>query len=226
MEMTKQEFVGTNCAELEEQQALGPSTNKPLIPQMQITVGWPLSEYLLQEILDWHTTFLVLLFIHHFVTRSCDPLNVMTEPETVIVAGTASNNSNRYGDYNAMGLDPVDGETFWFTGMYNPAANWSTRIAAFTIPACAASVQFSNNASSVNESSANVNNNCLDYSVLNIPISVGTAPTQTTTATVNITGGTATNNIDYVVATPMVTFNSTTTTGNIVIHVYNDDYVE
>jgi hypothetical protein len=150
----------------------------------------------------------------------------MTEPETVIVAGTASNNSNRYGDYNAMGLDPVDGETFWFTGMYNPAANWSTRIAAFTIPACAAYVQFSNNTSAVNESSASVNNNCLDYFVLNIPISVGTAPTQTTTATVNISGGTATNNIDYVVATPMVTFNSTTTTGNIVIHVYNDDYVE
>jgi PKD repeat protein len=61
---------------------------------------------------------------------------------------------------------------------------------------------------------------------LNIPISIGVAPTQTTTATVNITGGTATNNVDYVVATPLVTFNSTTTTGNIVIHVYNDDYVE
>ncbi|MEY3835978.1 MAG: hypothetical protein RI989_1406 [Bacteroidota bacterium] len=158
--------------------------------------------------------------------RSCDPLNTMTEPETVIVAGTASNNSNRYGDYNQLGLDPADGETFWFTGMYNPAASWSTRVAAFTIPGCAATVQFSNNTSSVNESSANVNNNCLDYSVLNIPISIGTAPTQTTTATVNITGGTATNNVDYVVATPMVTFNSTTTTGNIVIHVYNDDYIE
>lgn len=158
--------------------------------------------------------------------RSCDPLNTMTEPETVIVAGTASNNSNRYGDYNQLGLDPTDGETFWFTGMYNPAASWSTRVASFTIPACAASVQFSNSTFSVNESSANVNNNCLDYVVVNIPISIGTAPTQTTTATVNITGGTATNNVDYLVATPMVTFNSTTTTGNIVIHVYNDDYVE
>ena len=61
---------------------------------------------------------------------------------------------------------------------------------------------------------------------MNIPISIGAAPTQTTTATVNITGGTATNNVDYVVATPLVTFNSTTTTGNIVIHVYNDDYIE
>ena len=158
--------------------------------------------------------------------RSCDPLNTMTEPETVIVAGTAANNSNRYGDYNAMGLDPSDGETFWFTGMYNPAANWSTRIAAFSIPGCSATVQFSNNTASVNESSANVNNNCLDYTVLNIPISIGTTPTQTTTVTANITGGTATNNVDYVVATPTVTFNSTTTTGNIVINVYNDDYVE
>lgn len=158
--------------------------------------------------------------------KSCDPLNTMTEPETVIVAGTASNNSNRYGDYNAMGLDPSDGETFWFTGMYNPAANWSTRIAAFSIAGCSSTIQFSSNTASVNESSATVNNNCLDYTVLNIPISIGTAPTQSTTVTANITGGTATNNVDYVVATPTVTFNSTTTTGNIVIHVYNDDYVE
>ena len=161
--------------------------------------------------------------------KSCDPLNTMTEPETVIVAGTAANNNNRYGDYNAMGLDPADGETFWFTGMYNPAANWSTRIAAFSIPVCAVAVptvQFSNTTTTANESAANVNNNCLDYFVVNIPISIGSAPTQTTTATVNITGGTATNNVDYVVATPTVTFNSTTTTGNIVIHVYNDDYVE
>ena len=158
--------------------------------------------------------------------RSCDPLNTMTEPETVIVAGTAANASNRYGDYSAMGTDPTDGETFWFTGMYNPAAAWSTRVAAFSIPGCAATVQFASNTSSVNESSANVNNNCLDYVVVNIPISIGVAPTQTTTATVNITGGTATNNVDYVVVTPLVTFNSTTTTGNIVINVYNDDYVE
>ncbi len=158
--------------------------------------------------------------------RACDPLNTMTEPETVIVAGTAANASNRYGDYSAMGTDPTDGETFWFSGMYNPAAAWSTRVAAFSIPGCAANVQFASNTSSVNESSANVNNNCLDYVVVNIPISIGVAPTQTTTATVNITGGTATNNVDYVVATPTVTFNSTTTTGNIVINVYNDDYVE
>jgi len=158
--------------------------------------------------------------------RSCDPLNLMTEPETVIVAGTASSNSNRYGDYNALGLDPADGETFWFTGMYNPAANWSTRIASFSILSCLASVQFSSISAVANESAANVNNNCLDYVVVNIPISIALAPTQTTTVTVNSTGGTATNNVDYVIATPTVTFNSTTTTGNIVVHVYNDDYVE
>jgi hypothetical protein len=55
--------------------------------------------------------------------KSCDPLGNMTGPETVIAAGSAASNSNRYGDYNTMGLDPSDGETFYFTGLYNPAAD-------------------------------------------------------------------------------------------------------
>ena len=46
--------------------------------------------------------------------KVCDPLGTMTEPETVIAAGSAASNSNRYGDYNTMGLDPSDGETFYF----------------------------------------------------------------------------------------------------------------
>lgn len=68
--------------------------------------------------------------------KECDPLNQMTEPETNIAAGTTANGSNRYGDYNAMGVDPSDGETFYMTGVYNPNMNGVTRIAAFNIDMC------------------------------------------------------------------------------------------
>lgn len=64
--------------------------------------------------------------------QASDPLGTMTEPETVIVNGSAANGSNRYGDYNQLNCDP-DGQTFWFTGMYNPSSQWSTRICSFDI---------------------------------------------------------------------------------------------
>lgn len=68
--------------------------------------------------------------------RACDPLGQMTEPETTVIAGTAANASIRYGDYNGMTVDPVDG-SFWFTANYNPAAQWATRVANFTLsPSC------------------------------------------------------------------------------------------
>jgi hypothetical protein len=65
-----------------------------------------------------------------------DPLGVMTQPETVIHAGTASNSSNRYGDYSAMNLDPEDDCVFWFTGMDNLSSSWRTQIASFRFDAC------------------------------------------------------------------------------------------
>ncbi|MDJ0840520.1 MAG: immune inhibitor A [Acidobacteriota bacterium] len=65
-----------------------------------------------------------------------DTLGVMTQAETVIVNGSAANASNRYGDYAAMGVDPVDGCTFWFTSQYNVASQWSTRIASFSFDEC------------------------------------------------------------------------------------------
>ncbi|MGC6532793.1 MAG: hypothetical protein ACON34_07295 [Flavobacteriales bacterium] len=66
--------------------------------------------------------------------NSSDPLGTMTVHETTIVAGSGSNASNRYGDYNQLNTDP-DGQTFWFTGMYNAAAQWSTRVTSFTVSA-------------------------------------------------------------------------------------------
>ncbi len=65
-----------------------------------------------------------------------DPLSTMTQGENTIVAGTASNDENRYGDYSGMNLDPADDCTFWFTGEYNATGLWSTRVASFRFDAC------------------------------------------------------------------------------------------
>lgn len=65
-----------------------------------------------------------------------DPLGTMPQGESNVVAGTAANGSNRYGDYAALAVDPFDGCTFWFTGEYNPASTWATRIATFSFDAC------------------------------------------------------------------------------------------
>ncbi|MBK9732816.1 MAG: T9SS type A sorting domain-containing protein [Chitinophagaceae bacterium] len=71
----------------------------------------------------------------------CDDLNLMTTAETVGVEGSNHNSSNRYGDYNGMVTDPVDG-SFWFTATYNPTTSWSTNVSHFTISSClATSVQ-------------------------------------------------------------------------------------
>ena len=66
---------------------------------------------------------------------ACDPLGLMTMEEATIQDGSASNNINRYGDYNSVYADPVDG-SFWISGQYNPTSNWGTRVAHFTVDAC------------------------------------------------------------------------------------------
>ena len=65
-----------------------------------------------------------------------DTLGTMPQGEFNIVAGSSPNNSNRYGDYSSLSIDPADDCTFWFTGQYNPAGNWSTRIASFSFDEC------------------------------------------------------------------------------------------
>jgi hypothetical protein len=65
-----------------------------------------------------------------------DAAGVLTQPESEIHSGTASNSSNRWGDYAAMNLDPVDDCTFWFTSMDNTSSSWRTQIASFAFDAC------------------------------------------------------------------------------------------
>lgn len=65
-----------------------------------------------------------------------DAAGSMPQGEFTLVSGTAANASNRYGDYSAMSIDPSDDCTFWFTGQWNGASTWSTRIAKFKFDQC------------------------------------------------------------------------------------------
>jgi len=65
-----------------------------------------------------------------------DTAGVLTAGEFSIIEGTSPNGSNRYGDYSAMVVDPVDDCTFWYTAQYNIANGWSTRMASMRFNAC------------------------------------------------------------------------------------------
>ncbi len=141
--------------------------------------------------------------------KACDPLGVMTEPEQAVIAGSAPSSSNRYGDYNAMTIDPIDG-SFWFTANYNPTGQWATRIANFSISPCSTCTPAS---ITTQPSSATT---CVGNNTSYTVVAAGTAPlgyqwqvsttgcagafvnvtnggvySNATTATLNITGSTA-----------------------------------
>ena len=67
---------------------------------------------------------------------STDPAGTMPHGEHIIVDGTSSSGSSRYGDYTSLNVDPVDECTFWYTGQYNNSSNWNTRIASFKFEQC------------------------------------------------------------------------------------------
>lgn len=63
-----------------------------------------------------------------------DPLGQMTVAETVIIDGPGvRTNTNRYGDYSHMTMDP-NNFTFWYTADYfSSNNNWRTQIVAFSL---------------------------------------------------------------------------------------------
>jgi len=63
-----------------------------------------------------------------------DPLGMMTVAETTIIDGPGvRTNTNRYGDYAHMTMDP-DNFTFWYTADYfSSNNNWRTQVAAFSL---------------------------------------------------------------------------------------------
>lgn len=70
-----------------------------------------------------------------------DPVNTLQTEVVMHTGGGSQTGSNRWGDYSALTVDPVDGCTFWFTNEYytaNSGNNWTTRIGKFVMPECLA----------------------------------------------------------------------------------------
>ncbi|MEM7583836.1 MAG: hypothetical protein AAF560_10685 [Acidobacteriota bacterium] len=67
--------------------------------------------------------------------RNGEALGLMTMEELVIEAGTGiQTNSQRWGDYSSMNIDPVDDRTFWYTNqMVDANGFWTTHVGSFTI---------------------------------------------------------------------------------------------
>ena len=69
-----------------------------------------------------------------------DPLGQLSQGENTLFAGTGSQSGgyNRWGDYSALTVDPVDDCTFWYTTEYYATTgnNWQTRIGSFKFPSC------------------------------------------------------------------------------------------
>ncbi len=78
-----------------------------------------------------------------YATRlSSDPLGTMQSEATLINGGGSQTGNNRWGDYSALTVDPVDECTFWFTSEYyssTSSSGWKTRIGSFKIPGCGCS---------------------------------------------------------------------------------------
>ena len=67
-----------------------------------------------------------------------DPLNTLAQGEAHLYdgAGSQSGSGNRWGDYSALTIDPVDDTTFWYTNEYYSSTtsyNWRTRIGSFKL---------------------------------------------------------------------------------------------
>ena len=130
----------------------------------------------------------------------------MTEPEQTVIAGTAANASNRYGDYNAMTIDPVDG-SFWFTCQYNPATTWATRVANFSLSLCSAvcTAPTSITTSNISSSSIQVNWTASGAASYRVEYKLSSASTWTSAGTtagtlLNVTGLAASTSYDFRVA--------------------------
>jgi hypothetical protein len=71
-----------------------------------------------------------------------DPLNLMPQGESVLIAGTGAQTgpAARWGDYAMMAVDPLDDCAFWFTTEYIQAtgvASWRTRVGSVKFADCA-----------------------------------------------------------------------------------------
>jgi hypothetical protein len=72
-----------------------------------------------------------------------DPLGTLQAETLAVVGGGSQTGYNRWGDYSAMRIDPVDDCTFWYTQEYEAvtaSADWNTRVISFKFPSCGVSL--------------------------------------------------------------------------------------
>ncbi len=94
------------------------------------------------------------------------------------------------------------------------------------IPPTVPEINFVSAASSFTEGSAVGGTvDCRDYTDVNIPLNIGAAPTGDANVTVSVTGGTATNTVDYDILTPNLVF-AAPGNQNATIRIYDDASVE
>ena len=96
-----------------------------------------------------------------------DPAGTMTQGETTIIDGSASQTSSkRWGDYSSMNVDPSDDCTFWYTNEYvNSSGQWQAQIASFKFDTCGPAINLSpsslsstQNANETTTQTLNINN--------------------------------------------------------------------
>jgi hypothetical protein len=76
--------------------------------------------------------------VRYAARLATDQINTLAQGEAHLFDGTGSQSgtSNRWGDYSALSVDPVDDSTFWYTNEYYSTTgsfNWRTRIGSFKI---------------------------------------------------------------------------------------------
>jgi hypothetical protein len=97
-----------------------------------------------------------------------DPLGIMSLAEGSIFEGSfAQTWGDRWGDYSALQVDPVDDCTFWYTTEHAGRSGPGTRIGAFRLPGCAPPDAFA-----------------LDAQPANVKLAPGTQKTITITSSV------------------------------------------
>ena len=161
--------------------------------------------------------------------NDCDPLGTMTISETTIVnGGSTGNGSNRYGDYNQLNVDPSNDNTFWFTAMYNPAAQWSTRIASYEVEDnCIPAIRFVSAQTVASENQANMDNACIDFLQLKLPVVIPIAPSNIASIGLDITGSAFEGvNKDFHVFPDSIYLENGHLSDTFYVNIYDDAYIE
>jgi len=78
------------------------------------------------------TTYPSIAYTGRFAT---DAVNTLESENILLQGGGSQTNTNRWGDYTSMRIDPADDLTFWYINEYNQTTGgpWVTRIGSFKL---------------------------------------------------------------------------------------------